>query len=48
MPAEKLWTLARPWFDGRLSRDWKPKSTGQKQQLLGAAGFTGSFWTLPA
>ena len=48
MPAEKLWTLARPWFEGRLSRDWKPKSTGQKQQLLGAAGFTGSFWTLPA
>lgn len=47
MPAANLWKLAQPWFEGRLSRDWKPRSTGQKQQLLTDNGFVGSFWTLP-
>ena len=47
MPADKLWGLARTWFEGRLSRDWKPRPAGQKQQLLTDAGFIGSFWTLP-
>ena len=47
MPAEKLWALARPWFQGRLAPDWKAKSTDQKQQMLTDAGFIGSFWMLP-
>ena len=46
MPAQRLWMLAKPWFEGRLSPDWKPRSTDQKQQMLTDAGFIGSFWTL--
>jgi len=46
MPAAKLWALSQNWFEGRLSRDWKPRSGAQAQQLLTDAGFIGSFWSL--
>ena len=47
MPAQKLWELAGPWFEGRLAPDWKPRSTDQKQQMLTDAAFIGAFWMLP-
>lgn len=46
MPAANLWVLARSWFEGRLSPDWKPRSRAASQQLLADAGFAGPFWTL--
>ena len=47
MAVERLWRLSEHWFEGRLSRDWKARTSAQSQQLLTDAGFIGSFWTLP-
>jgi hypothetical protein len=38
--------LARRWFDGRLSPDWRPRPVEWSQEQLSDAGFTGSFWSL--
>jgi hypothetical protein len=42
---DRLWALARSWYDDRLDHDWRRRSLTERQELLKAAGLTGDFWT---
>jgi len=42
----RLWPLARAWYDDRLEPDWRRRTVVQRQAILDAAGFRGSFWRL--
>ena len=42
----ELFQLAGPWFEGRLDLEWQPRPRQLSQEILTAAGFRGSFWSL--
>jgi hypothetical protein len=42
----RLWPLARSWYDDRLDPDRRRRPVVQRQAILDAAGFQGSFWRL--
>ena len=44
---EQMWTVARPWFERRLARDWRRHTRDEAQALFDRAGLTGEFWQLP-
>ena len=44
---EQMWTVAKPWFERRLARDWRRFTVDEAHALFARAGLTGEFWTLP-
>jgi len=38
------WRLARSWYGGYLSRDWKPWSATDLNRMLASCGLRGAFW----
>ena len=43
---DQMWRVAREWYAGRLSPDWKPRRIEESQAILERAGLTGDFWDL--
>lgn len=43
---ERLWELAKGWYDDRLERDWRRRTVEERQASLTAVGLTGEFWDL--
>lgn len=41
-----MWALVQPWYEGRLSPDWRGRSAGAAQAIIDGVGLTGSFWQL--
>jgi hypothetical protein len=46
MTAEHQWVLARLWFEGRDSPEWRPRTADEVHEVFRAAGLEGPFWTL--
>jgi hypothetical protein len=44
----RLWSLATAWYDDRFNSAWRRRTIPERQAILDAAGFTGSFWSLTA
>lgn len=42
----RLWSLATVWYDDRLNSAWRRRTIPERQAILEAVGFTGSFWNL--
>lgn len=42
----RLWSLATVWYDDRLDAAWRRRTIPERQAILEAVGFTGSFWSL--
>lgn len=47
VPLPQVWQLAKAWYADPRSRDWKPRSRDESQQVLASVGLTGDFWELP-
>lgn len=43
---EKCWTLARAWYNDRLSPDWHRKTPAEMAAVFAQAGLQGPFWSL--
>jgi hypothetical protein len=43
---QRMWALVQPWYAGRLSEDWRGRSTPEVQAILDGVGLTGPFWRL--
>jgi hypothetical protein len=43
---EQMWALAQPWYAGRLSDEWRGRSTEEAQAIIDGVGLTGDFWRL--
>jgi hypothetical protein len=43
---DRLWTLARSWYDDRFELGWRRRTPAERQALLDAVGLTGPFWSL--
>jgi hypothetical protein len=43
---EQMWTVSKPWYCGRLSRDWRRLTPQEAQAVFETAGLTGAFWRL--
>jgi hypothetical protein len=41
-----MWALVQPWYAGRLSGDWRGRSTDEARAILDGVGLTGPFWRL--
>jgi hypothetical protein len=41
-----MWTVSKPWYRGRLSRDWRRFTPEEAQAVFETAGLTGAFWRL--
>jgi hypothetical protein len=48
LPAATMWRVAKLWYLGRLSDEWRSPPIQQKQAIFEGAGLTGPFWTLPS
>ncbi len=44
--SDRLWDLARGWYDDRLQLEWGRKTLDERQAILTAVGLTGAFWDL--
>lgn len=45
---DSLWTLARLWFEDRLSPNWRRRTMDEAHAIFARAGLTGPFWRLDA
>lgn len=43
---EQGWNLARRWYEDRLSRNWRPKTTEEAEAAFSELGLTGAFWKM--
>ncbi|MCH7491290.1 MAG: hypothetical protein IID05_11415 [Gemmatimonadetes bacterium] len=43
---DQCWELARRWYDGRLSSDWRGRSPEAAQAIFREVGLTDAFWRL--
>jgi len=41
---EQMWTVSKPWYGRRLSRDWRRFTPDEAQAVFASAGLTGAFW----
>ena len=43
---ERLWELARRWYDDRFDLDWSRRPVEVRQGILTEVGLVGGFWNL--
>jgi hypothetical protein len=43
---DQMWALARRWYEGRLSPDWRGRSAEDAQAIVRSVGLSGDFWRL--
>jgi len=41
-----MWALVQPWYQGRLSAEWRGRSAQEAQDIIDEVGLTGDFWQL--
>ena len=42
----RQWDLARLWYEGRTSPDWRPRRPEEAQAIFDRLGLVGDFWRL--
>ncbi len=43
---EQAWELARAWYGGKLSPQWRRATPAEAEAAFAAIGLTGDFWRL--
>jgi hypothetical protein len=43
---EQAWELARGWYGGKMSAEWRRATLEEAEALLRRIGLTGEFWSL--
>ena len=43
---EQGWGLARTWYEGRLSPDWRRRTPEESEEVFAKLGLIGDFWKL--
>ena len=43
---ERLWKLARMWYNDRFDANWRRKTIPEREAILDAVGLGGPFWNL--
>jgi hypothetical protein len=46
MTVERMWELARRWYDDRFDLDWRRRTPAERQAILDGVGLAGPFWSL--
>ena len=46
MTVQQQWDLVQPWYAGRDSPDWQPRTPQESQAILASVGLVGDFWRL--
>ena len=46
LPPDRLWALARAWYEDRLSPGWRRRSPEEAEAVFASVGLTGAFWKL--
>lgn len=44
---DRMWSLARRWYDDRLELEWRRRTPDERQAILEEVGLVGPFWRLP-
>jgi hypothetical protein len=40
----QLWALARQWFAGRHTADWRPRTPEEAHEVFNSVGLRSDFW----
>lgn len=43
---EEMWALARPWYDGRMSAEYRGRSAEESEEIFRSVGLEGDFWRM--
>lgn len=43
---QRVWELAKAWYQDPRDPHWEPRSIEQSQAVLSSVGLTGAFWSL--
>jgi hypothetical protein len=43
---DRLWALARVWYEDRLSPTWRRRTPEEAERAFASVGLTGEFWRL--